>query len=293
MGGVTGIAALLKSNVGNGIGDAGATFDANLRDAAERVSVFGVNQFGEPPHATIFQLILEQLQDPTIIMLMAAAATSIGLGVGLEEERTTMGYLDGIAILVAVIGEGRGRARSGARGGATLPAAGQPPPYEGVCSSGARAHSCYAPPPPSLPSCPPSAVVTSTGAWNNYSKDAQFRGLEKASKITDVKVIRASTEQLILSTAIVVGDVVSLDTGDNVPADGVFISGSGLVIDEASVTGESEAMHKSEKKPWMRSGTKVRARPAMCLYPGRMAIGEEACHLYEGRGCVWTSRPWL
>ena len=106
-------------------------------------------------------------------------------------------------------------------------------------------------------------------------------------------MVRASAEQLILSTAVVVGDLVSLgaaaggcvqflhgnfyfyfhadlffpslcprrplDTGDNVPADGVFVSGSGLVIDESSVTGESEAVHKSDKKPWMRSGTKARA----------------------------------
>ena len=31
-------------------------------------------------------------------------------------------------------------------------------------------------------------VVTTTNAWNDYAKEIQFRNLDKASKVTDVKV---------------------------------------------------------------------------------------------------------
>lgn len=53
------------------------------------------------------------------------------------------------------------------------------------------------------------------------------------------------------------GDVLVLDTGDKVVADGLYISGHNLVIDEASLTGESDPKKKSHEKPWLRSGTQV------------------------------------
>lgn len=40
-------------------------------------------------------------------------------------------------------------------------------------------------------------------------------------------------------------------------ADGLVIESFGLVIDEASLTGESDPMHKGPKDPWCRSGTQV------------------------------------
>lgn len=42
-----------------------------------------------------------------------------------------------------------------------------------------------------------------------------------------------------------------------VVADGVFITGHGLVIDEAALTGESEPLKKNEQRPFVRSGTQV------------------------------------
>ena len=41
-------------------------------------------------------------------------------------------------------------------------------------------------------------------------------------------------------------------------ADGLVIESFGLVIDEASLTGESDPMHKGPKDLWCRSGTQVR-----------------------------------
>ncbi len=53
------------------------------------------------------------------------------------------------------------------------------------------------------------------------------------------------------------GDMLILDTGDKVIADGLFVQGHGLVIDEASLTGESDPQNKSPAKPWLRAGTQV------------------------------------
>lgn len=60
------------------------------------------------------------------------------------------------------------------------------------------------------------------------------------------------------NTDIVVGDVLILDTGDKVVADGVLISTQGLTIDEASLTGESDPIKKNTAEDmWVRSGTQV------------------------------------
>jgi len=48
-------------------------------------------------------------------------------------------------------------------------------------------------------------------------------------------------------------------------ADGIMVSGFHLVIDEASLTGESDPIKKNpEEDPWCRSGTQVRAGLTVC-----------------------------
>ena len=55
-------------------------------------------------------------------------------------------------------------------------------------------------------------------------------------------------------------------------ADGLVIKAFGLVIDEASLTGESDPMHKGPKDPWCRSGTQV--RPALASSAAHQALRE-------------------
>lgn len=45
---------------------------------------------------------------------------------------------------------------------------------------------------------------------------------------------------------ITVGDVLHLEPGDSIPADGVLISGHGVKCDESSATGESDQMKKTD-----------------------------------------------
>jgi Ca2+-transporting ATPase len=45
---------------------------------------------------------------------------------------------------------------------------------------------------------------------------------------------------------IMVGDVLHLEPGDSIPADGILISGHGVKCDESSATGESDQMKKTD-----------------------------------------------
>ncbi|PAN51669.2 hypothetical protein PAHAL_9G580400 [Panicum hallii] len=54
-----------------------------------------------------------------------------------------------------------------------------------------------------------------------------------------------------------VGDIVHLSIGDQVPADGLYIDGHSFVVDESSLSGESEPVHLSNAKPFLLGGTKV------------------------------------
>lgn len=44
---------------------------------------------------------------------------------------------------------------------------------------------------------------------------------------------------------LMVGDVVHLEAGDSIPADGVLVTGYGVKCDESSATGESDQMKKT------------------------------------------------
>ncbi|KAH7287477.1 hypothetical protein KP509_32G057900 [Ceratopteris richardii] len=61
----------------------------------------------------------------------------------------------------------------------------------------------------------------------------------------------------IYNYEVVVGDILVLSTGDQVAADGIYIHGNSLTIDESSLTGESEPVHPSADKPFILSGTMV------------------------------------
>ncbi|MFZ0130843.1 MAG: HAD-IC family P-type ATPase [Candidatus Dormiibacterota bacterium] len=74
------------------------------------------------------------------------------------------------------------------------------------------------------------------------------RTLDRLAVLTSptVRVIRDSAEQDIPASAVVVGDVLDLHTGDQVPVDGSVIHGTGLEIDESLVTGESAPAEKRD-----------------------------------------------
>lgn len=99
-------------------------------------------------------------------------------------------------------------------------------------------------------------VVTVT-AISDYKQSLQFRDLDKEKKKIFVQVTRDGNRQKVSIYDLVVGDIVHLSIGDQVPADGLFITGYSLLIDESSLSGESEPLYVNEEKPFLLSGTKV------------------------------------
>ncbi|CAN6292689.1 unnamed protein product [Urochloa humidicola] len=100
-------------------------------------------------------------------------------------------------------------------------------------------------------------LVVSVTATSNYQQSLQFRDLDKEKRKIFVQVTRSSLRQKMLIDDLLPGDVVHLAVGDQVPADGLFISGYSVLINESSLTGESEPVVVNEDNPFLLSGTKV------------------------------------
>ncbi|XXG53060.1 hypothetical protein AAC387_Pa03g1223 [Persea americana] len=85
----------------------------------------------------------------------------------------------------------------------------------------------------------------------------RFKDLDKEKKKIFVQVTRDGYRKKVSIYDLVVGDIVHLSIGDQVPADGLFISGYSLLIDESSLSGESDPVNISKEKPFLLAGTKV------------------------------------
>ncbi|RZB98237.1 Calcium-transporting ATPase 9, plasma membrane-type isoform B [Glycine soja] len=108
-------------------------------------------------------------------------------------------------------------------------------------------------------------VVT---AVSDYRQSLQFQNLNAEKQNIQLEVIRGGRTIKISIFDIVVGDVIPLKIGDQVPADGVLITGHSLAIDESSMTGESKIVHKDHKTPFFMSGCKVADGVGLMLVTG-------------------------
>ncbi|KAL5156441.1 Calcium-transporting ATPase 9, plasma membrane-type [Glycine soja] len=100
-------------------------------------------------------------------------------------------------------------------------------------------------------------LVIIVTAVSDYRQSLQFQNLNAEKQNIKLEVIRGGRTIQISIFDIVVGDLVPLKIGDQVPADGVVITGHSLAIDESSMTGESKIIHKDQKAPFLMSGCKV------------------------------------
>ncbi len=84
------------------------------------------------------------------------------------------------------------------------------------------------------------AIFLATTVGFYFERDAarKFDVLTQMGEEQPVKVLRDGRVQEIARREVVVGDIVLLDTGDEVPADGKLIESSDLQVDESSLTGE-------------------------------------------------------
>ncbi|XP_043742352.1 plasma membrane calcium-transporting ATPase 2 isoform X2 [Cervus elaphus] len=191
-------------------------------DLEKRKQIFGQNFIPPKKPKTFLQLVWEALQDVTLIILEIAAIISLGLSFYHPPGENNEG-----CATAQGGAEDEGEAEAGWIEGAAIL-------LSVIC------------------------VVLVT-AFNDWSKEKQFRGLqsriEQEQKFT---VVRAGQVVQIPVAEIVVGDIAQVKYGDLLPADGLFIQGNDLKIDESSLTGESDQVRKSvDKDPMLLSGTHV------------------------------------
>ncbi|XP_036911481.1 plasma membrane calcium-transporting ATPase 2 isoform X1 [Sturnira hondurensis] len=191
-------------------------------DLEKRKQIFGQNFIPPKKPKTFLQLVWEALQDVTLIILEIAAIISLGLSFYHPPGESSEG-----CATAQGGAEDEGEAEAGWIEGAAIL-------LSVIC------------------------VVLVT-AFNDWSKEKQFRGLqsriEQEQKFT---VVRAGQVVQIPVAEIVVGDIAQIKYGDLLPADGLFIQGNDLKIDESSLTGESDQVRKSvDKDPMLLSGTHV------------------------------------
>lgn len=208
VGGITGLAKLLQTQVQRGV---------ELSTVAARRSAFGKNELPVIPRKSFWELFQDTFQDATLQILIVSALVS--LAIGLYDDPTT-GYVEGCAILAAVL------------------------------------------------------IVSVVTAANDYQKESQFRELSAVNNEKDVVVLRGGLHWQIPNTEIVVGDVVCMEAGDEVPCDGVLVQCDGLEIDESALTGEAVDVYKDlTSDPFVLSGCTVEAGSCQFL---AIAVGKNS-----------------
>ncbi|KAJ4899354.1 plasma membrane-type protein [Raphanus sativus] len=195
LGGVKGLSGLLKTNLEKGI-------HGDDDDISKRKSAFGSNTYPQKKGRSFWRFVWEASQDLTLIILIVAAAASLGLGI--KTEGIEKGWYDGISIAFAVL------------------------------------------------------LVIVVTATSDYRQSLQFQNLNEEKRNIRLEVTRGGRRVEISIYDIVVGDIIPLNIGDQVPADGVLVAGHSLAVDESSMTGESKIVQKnSTKNPFLMSGCKV------------------------------------
>ncbi|RXG65110.1 Plasma membrane calcium-transporting ATPase 3 [Armadillidium vulgare] len=175
-------------------------------DLEHRRQTFGSNVIPPKPPKTFLTLVWEALQDVTLIILQVAAIISLGLSFYHPTEDPEL---------------------AGAIGGGPEEGEEEAGWIEGVAI---------------LISV---VVVVLVTAFNDYTKEKQFRGLQ--SRIEGEHkfcVIRNGEVEQISVGDLVVGDICQIKYGDLLPTDGIIIQSNDLKIDESSLTGESDQVKK-------------------------------------------------
>lgn len=120
------------------------------------------------------------------------------------------------------------------------------------------------------------------GFFQEYKANASLDALRSFVSFSSI-VLRDGKKQQISSSDIVPGDIVFLEAGDTVPADGRLISLNGFAVNEAALTGESVPVKKqtapiakdvalAERKNMVFKGTSVSEGVAMYVVT---AIGKD------------------
>lgn len=223
-GGLAGLADALCTDLRGGISD---TPDGTALHT--RIHHFGINVHREAPQRPLLWYVWEALLDPTLLILIAAAAVSLVFGLVFFPPGQ-LEWLDSVGIGFAVV------------------------------------------------------LVVCVTAANNWSKERKFRQLNAAKGDRTVRTVRSSEgadgsivahQRIVSARDVAVGDVLHMEAGDAVPADGILIFAAHdaagpaittsatttmsvqVLVDESSLTGESDNVRCNAASPFLLAGTRV------------------------------------
>jgi Ca2+ transporting ATPase len=90
------------------------------------------------------------------------------------------------------------------------------------------------------------ALAVFVGSINNYQKDREFRKQTEGNDDEKrISVFRDGQLASIHPKTLVVGDIIKLDEGMDLPADGIILEAHDLSVDEAAMTGETDPIKKA------------------------------------------------
>ncbi|KAK6796106.1 hypothetical protein RDI58_009561 [Solanum bulbocastanum] len=250
-GGAKGLSEKLKTDIDSGIVDD----DVEL---SKRKNVFGANSYPMKKGRSYLRFLWEAWQDLTLIILIVAAVLSLALGIHtkpifylllgsakyLDISELSIVNLTSVATSIdLILGKNKADMSSTERGRGGGGVESHIGLKEGWYDGGSITFAVL--------------LVIFVTATSDYRQSLRFQNLNEEKRNIQVEVIRDGRREKISIYEIVVGDVVPLRIGDQVPADGVLISGHSLAIDESSMTGESKIVNKNQKAPFLIAGCKV------------------------------------
>lgn len=125
------------------------------------------------------------------------------------------------------------------------------------------------------------AILLSTlvATLSMHQSETAFKKLQEEASQTACRVVRAGTTQLKNIGEIVVGDLVLLQPGERIPADGNLLSGE-LDVDQSSLNGETKEAHKSPGK----SGGEIGFSSPSSLFSGSVVCAGSGVMRVESVG---------
>lgn len=121
------------------------------------------------------------------------------------------------------------------------------------------------------------AVVLLNAVLGVFQESKAEEAIEALQKMTaaECKVLRNGSMKIIENTKLVPGDIVMLEAGDAVPADGRLLEARSLKIEEAALTGESVPINKMIDLLYLQEGEK------------EVALGDRTNMVYMGSSVVY------
>lgn len=114
---------------------------------------------------------------------------------------------------------------------------------------------------------------------NEYKASQEFDVLNQVYDEVAIKVIRDGSFTTVPRKELVMGDVVYVEQGEEVPADGQILAEVALEIDQSKITGEAEPVKKLTQEIAQSQGIEEGTYPAYNLY--RSTIVEQGNGYFE------------